>query len=76
MTNVLPTKQLPRRNRGHYGERNWDELPDRFELNAHRKFPKKNQDERSPMNEKRGIKRGKKSKEDSDFDESEYRMSD
>jgi hypothetical protein len=28
----LPTKQLPRRERGHYGERNWYELPDRFEM--------------------------------------------
>ena len=34
--NILPTKQLPKRNRGHYGERNWDELPDRFEININR----------------------------------------
>ena len=32
----VPTKLLPKRNRGHYGERNWDELPDRFELTANR----------------------------------------
>lgn len=28
---MLPTKQLSRRSRSHYGQRNWDELPNKYE---------------------------------------------